>query len=98
MNDATYETKDLYESAFIGTRCRLLGTRPGDGRIFFIFNNKNGTADTAALDFLNGTVVNVREYLSCLQRFRSLAFSSRDHVRLQPLAGESASTTNSTKG
>jgi len=83
MNEPkTLAIDDLYCAAFTATRTRLLATEQKGNRTNFVFSDEAGRATGAALDFVNGPTVNLREYLAAFKELRSVAYAARGVSRL----------------
>jgi len=68
---------DLHAASYIATRCRLLQTTQQGARTSFHFSDGSGEATAAAMDFVNGPTVNLREFLAAFRELKSISFASR---------------------
>lgn len=80
VSNATVATTDLYLASFLLTRCRLTGITGDNHRMTFRFDNTDGRADAAALDYTNGTAVNVGDFVSSIRMLKELLFQRRNGV------------------
>ena len=68
---------DLHAASYIVMRCRLVGTTQNGQRTIFHFNDADGRATAAGLDFVNGPTVNLREFLAAFRELKSVSYAAR---------------------
>ena len=78
---STLEIDDLNCASYVATRTRLLSTRQDGNRTKFTFDDSDGRAKAAALDYVNGPTVNLREYLAAFRELKSVSYAVRKAER-----------------
>ena len=73
----TFACDDLHAASFIATRCRLVATTQNGSRTIFHFGDADGRATAASLDFINGPIVNLREFLAAFRELKSVSYAAR---------------------
>lgn len=86
MNEkTTLAVDDLHAASYVATRCRLLQTSQNGTRTVFFFDDTDGRASAASIDFVNGPSVNLREFLAAFRELKSVAYAARQRVaRINP--------------
>lgn len=73
----TLAVDDLFAAGMVATRCRLLKTAQNGQRTVFVFDDSNGSASAASLDYINNAAVGVRDFVSAYREMKSVSFAAR---------------------
>jgi len=78
MNEPkTIAVDDLFCAGMVATRCRLLRTTQNGQRTVFTFDDSNGAATAASLDYINNAAVGVRDFVSAYREMKSVSYAAR---------------------
>lgn len=77
MEDATYQSRDLYESAFLYLDCVLSGIKREGSTVWFIFEEREKCSQLSQEYWSKEAVVKAKNYADAIRSLKDLIFAKK---------------------